>query len=84
MLTTMNATSMRSILGGANPFKVQVNFDIPLFEGNIYVDSLDKWLSVLEGYFSFQTNFDDENITFTLLKSLTISKSSGTGTMRCM
>jgi hypothetical protein len=27
--------------GHATPFKVQVNFDIPLFEGLIYVDVVD-------------------------------------------
>ena len=38
----------------SNPFKVQVNFDIPLFEGNIDAHALEKWLSLLEGYFSIQ------------------------------
>jgi hypothetical protein len=37
--------------GHATPFKVQVNFDIPLFEGLIDVDVVDKWLNLLEGYF---------------------------------
>jgi hypothetical protein len=36
----------------ATPFKVHVNFDIPLFEGLIDVDVVDKWLNLLEGYFS--------------------------------
>jgi hypothetical protein len=31
--TTMEAPSTNSKFGGAMPFKVQVNFDIPLFEG---------------------------------------------------
>jgi hypothetical protein len=35
----------------ATPFKVQVNFDIPLFEVLIDVDVVDKWLNLLEGYF---------------------------------
>ena len=48
--------------------KVQVNFDIPLFEGQIDVDALDKWLNVLEGYFSVHKFFDKEKITFVLLK----------------
>jgi hypothetical protein len=52
------------------PFKVQVNFDIPLFEGQIYVDALDKWLNMLDGYFSVHHFSDRENITFALLKSL--------------
>jgi hypothetical protein len=35
-----------------NPFKVHVNFYIPLFEGLIDVDVVDKWLNLLKGYFS--------------------------------
>ena len=58
------------ILEGTTPFKVHVNFDIPLFEGHIDADALDKWLNLLEGYYSVQFFFDGENITFTLLKSL--------------
>jgi hypothetical protein len=51
----------------ATPFKVQVNFDIPLFEGPIDVDVVDKWLNSLEGYFSVHNFFDREMITFSLL-----------------
>jgi hypothetical protein len=40
-------------LEAATPFKVQVNFDIPIFEGQIDVDVIDKWLNLLEGYFWF-------------------------------
>jgi hypothetical protein len=29
------ASSSRDHFGGTSPFKVQVNFDIPLFEGHI-------------------------------------------------
>jgi hypothetical protein len=43
--------------GGTSPFKVQVNFDIPIFEGQIDADALEKWLNLLEGYFSVQKNF---------------------------
>jgi hypothetical protein len=32
-----------------NPFKVQVNFDIPLFEGLIDVNVVNKWMNLLEG-----------------------------------
>ena len=54
--------------GGAAPFKVQINFDIPIFEGHIDADAVDKWLNLLEGYF-FVHNFSNrENITFALLK----------------
>jgi hypothetical protein len=51
-----------------NPLQVQVNFDIPLFEGLIDVDVVDKWSNVLEGYFLVHNFFDRENITFALLK----------------
>jgi hypothetical protein len=57
-------------LGGTSPFKVQVNFDIPVFEGHIDADALEKWLNLLEGYFSVHNFFDREKITFTLLKAL--------------
>ena len=52
MSAVASASSTRSRFRDATPFKVQVNFDIPLFEGKIDVDALDKWLNVLEGYFS--------------------------------
>jgi hypothetical protein len=48
--------------GGTSPFKVQFNFDIPIFEGQIDVDALEKWLNLLEGYFSVH-NFSDEKIS---------------------
>lgn len=34
-----------------NPFKVQVNFDIPIFQTQIEVHALARWLNLLEGYF---------------------------------
>jgi hypothetical protein len=37
--------------GGATPLKVQINFDIPIFEGYIDADVVDKWLNLLEGDF---------------------------------
>jgi hypothetical protein len=52
----------------ATPFKVQVNFDILLFERPVDADVVDKWLNLLEGYFSVHNFFDRENITFSLLK----------------
>jgi hypothetical protein len=54
--------------GLATPFKVQVNFDIPLFEGLIDADVVDKWLNLLEGYFSVHNFSDRKKITFALLK----------------
>ena len=32
---------------GANPFKVQVKFDIPIFEGQIDANVIDRWLNLL-------------------------------------
>ena len=55
-LPTGNAySSNRSI----TPFKVQINFNIPIFEGHIDVDVVDKWLNLLEGYF-FVHNFSNK------------------------
>jgi hypothetical protein len=54
--------------GGAAPFKLQINFDIPIFEIQIDTDVVDKCLNLLEGYF-FVHNFSNrEKITFALLK----------------
>jgi hypothetical protein len=36
--------------GHPTPFKVQVNFYIPLFEGLIDANVVDKCLNLLEGY----------------------------------
>jgi hypothetical protein len=56
--------------GGTSPFKVQVNFDIPVFEGQIDAEALEKWLTLLEGYFFVHIFSDKEKITFALLKSM--------------
>jgi hypothetical protein len=52
------------------PFKVQINFDIPIFEGQIDADVVDKWLNLLEGYFSIHNFSNREKITFALLKAI--------------
>jgi hypothetical protein len=62
--------SSRGHFGGTSPFKVQVNSYIPIFEGQIDVDALEKWLNILEGYFSVQKISDRENIIFALLKDM--------------
>ena len=64
------AYSSSGHFGGTSPFKLQVNFYIPIFEGQIYVDALEKWLNLLEGYFYVHNLSYRENITFTLLKDL--------------
>jgi hypothetical protein len=56
--------------GHATPFKVQVNFDIPLFEGLIYADVVDKWFNLIKRYFLVHNVFDRENITFALFKAI--------------
>jgi hypothetical protein len=68
-ITTCTSSS-NDHFGGISPLKVQVNFDILVFEGQIDVDSLETWLTLLEGYFSVHNFFDRENITFALLKAL--------------
>jgi hypothetical protein len=39
-----------SLNGGAAPFKVQINFDIHIFEGHIDANAIDKWLNLLARY----------------------------------
>ena len=58
-----------SYSGNATPFKVQVNFEFPIFEGQIDADVVDKWLNLLEGYFSVHEFSSRENIVFILLKA---------------
>ena len=68
-LPTGGTSASSSHSGGATPFKVQVNFDIPIFDGRIDADDVDRWLNLLEGYFSVQDFSNWENITFSLLKA---------------
>ena len=68
--TTSDASTSNAHSGSAPPFKVQVNFDIPIFEGQIDADGLNKLVNLLEVYFSDYSFFDRENITFTLLKDV--------------
>jgi hypothetical protein len=69
-MATTEASSTRNHFKVATPFKVQVNFDIPLFEGQKNAYALEKWLNFLEGHYSVQNFLDSEKITFALLKSL--------------
>ena len=68
-LPTGGASASNSHSGGATPFKVQVNFNILIFEGQIYADVVDIWLNILEGYFSVYDFSDWEKIIFALLKA---------------
>jgi hypothetical protein len=68
--TIADTSSSSNHFGSTTPFKVQVNFDILVFEGQIDADALEKWLNLLEGYFSVHNFFDREKITFVLLKAV--------------
>ena len=46
-LPTGGASASRNHSGGATPFKVQVNFDIPIFDGRIDANAIYKWLNLL-------------------------------------
>src|SRR3984885_12995835 len=63
-----DASASNSYYRNATPFKVQVNFEIPIFEGKIDADVVDKWLNLLEGYFSVHEFSSREKIVFALLK----------------
>jgi hypothetical protein len=60
------------------PFKVQVNFDIPLFEELIYVGVVDKWCNLIEGYFLVHNFFDSEILLFHSSKSCPMLRTHGT------
>ena len=64
-----DTSAYSSYSGNAMPFKVQVNFEIPIFEGQIDADVVDKWLNLLDGYFSFHEFSSREKIVFALLKA---------------
>jgi hypothetical protein len=68
ILQQLPTSDASSSSGGAAPFKVQINFDIPIFEGQIDTDVVGKWLNLLEGYFSVHNFSNREKITFVLLK----------------
>jgi hypothetical protein len=63
-----SASTSNSHSGGTTPFKVQVNFEIPIFVGQIYAYVVDRWLNLLEGYFFVHEFSNRERIIFTLLK----------------
>jgi hypothetical protein len=71
-----NVSSSKNHFGSTAPFKVQINFDIPVFEVQIDGDALEKWLNLLEGYFSVH-NFSDREIS--PLRSLRLSPMSNIG-----
>ena len=68
-LPRSGASASSSFSGNATPFKVQVNFEIPIFEGQINVEAVDKWLNLLEGYFSVHEFSSRGKIVFALFKA---------------
>jgi hypothetical protein len=62
---------------GTTPLKVHINFDIPIFESQIDVDVVDKWLNLIERYFFVHNFFDRENITLRSLRLSPMSKIGG-------
>jgi hypothetical protein len=54
LLMVVEASSTSNHFEGVIPFKLQVNFDIPLFEGQIDENDIEKWLNLLEGYYFVQ------------------------------
>ena len=59
---------------GATHLKVHIDFDIPIFEGQIDAYTIDRWLNLLEGYFSIHDFSNREKITFSLLKAIPHTK----------
>jgi hypothetical protein len=68
ILRRLQTGDTSSSSGGVTLFKVQINFDIPIFEVQMHADFVDKWFNLLEVYFSIHNFSNRENITFVLLK----------------
>jgi hypothetical protein len=68
ILRWLSTNDTSSSSGGVAPLKVQINFNIIIFEGQKDADVVDKWSNLLEGYFSVHNFSSRENITFALLK----------------
>ena len=68
-LPTYGASASKNHSGGATPFKVKVNFEIPIFEGQIDEYVVDRCLNLLEEHFSVHDFFDWEKIIFALIKA---------------
>ena len=71
LLQKQKPSESETLFRGNTPFKVQVNFDIPNFEGKVDSKAVDNWLSKLDRYFSVNNFSDAEKITFSLLKAKT-------------
>jgi hypothetical protein len=76
-LPTGSTSTSNSHSGGTTPFKVKVKFDIPIFEVQIDAYVVDRWLNLLEKYFSIHDFSDQERIIFSVLKGTPMSRTSG-------
>jgi hypothetical protein len=64
--------------GGTEPFQVQINFNVPISDGQIDTDARDKCLNLLEGFFFLSITFLIEKILlFHSSKSFPVSKIGG-------
>ena len=63
--------------GCTTPFKVQINFDIPIFKGQIDPDFVDKWLNILEWYFYIHKFSKEKRLLLRSSKSFPMSKIGG-------
>ena len=81
-LPTYGAPASNNHSGSVTPFKVQVNFDIPVFEGQIDAYAIDRWLNLLEGYLSVHDFSDQENIILHSSKIPPMSRTGGKPTVR--
>ena len=68
-LPTSGASASNIHSRGTTPFKVQVNFDIPIFHVQIHANAIDRWLNLLEGYSSIHDFSNQKKIIFSLLKA---------------
>ena len=68
-LPRSDASTSNNYSRNAMPFKVQINFEIPIFKGQIDANAVDKWFNLLEGYFSVHEFSSREKIVFALLKA---------------
>jgi len=67
---TTDASSWSGHFGSTSHFKIKLNLNIPIFEGKIDANALEKWLNLLDSYFSVHNLSDREKITFTHLKDI--------------
>jgi len=66
----MEAPSTSTYFREMSTFKVQINFDIPLFEGKMGVEAMEGCFNQLKSHFFVHNSSNNEKITFTLPKSL--------------